>query len=560
MRRFTFSFLALAVALGAFAPLAAAEDSPLDFFPESTALIIRLNEPDKTIDKTADFVDAIQPGFGQVVGQGADQLGQAISNPELVGVDHSRPWYVGVVLSEDGPPVPMFVIPATEPDAFVDAIDEQMNAQAKGEWVVYVEKPAELPEVGASKVTAKLNGEAAKVFESGDLSLFVDIAKLTETYEEPIEDLKDKVNDGLNNLQLAAPPNVDFEPIIQMYSEIAHYAFRILEDASHLSIAMNVGSEGIQFEDYLVVKTGSASDKWIAAHPAEDLPLLRKLPEGQHGYYGVSGMTNSMMKFGVQYTQRMLKNNSESEDLDSVIEQLGEVKIGGLVGSMRMGGSTFISGTGIFEGELGDDFKTLMRKLQTAAGEYEVNGMKQTIDVQHDAEQIGDNSVDVVTVKQEVVDPSVDPTGIQKNIMETMFGADGIQTRSLYASNRVVSTVGSLDEMKKTLADLDGDDNKVLTERLEKLPSPANFIGLLDLANVYGEIFKIVGSTEGIPLQIDPSTIDNLNMRSSYIGFAAVTEPHAARCRFDVPVEQVQNCIKLGTVIFVTIQQQQRGF
>ncbi|MCA9032785.1 MAG: hypothetical protein KDA66_18355, partial [Planctomycetaceae bacterium] len=61
MRRFTFSFLALAVALGAFAPLAAAEDSPLDFFPESTALIIRLNEPDKTIDKTADFVDAIQP-------------------------------------------------------------------------------------------------------------------------------------------------------------------------------------------------------------------------------------------------------------------------------------------------------------------------------------------------------------------------------------------------------------------------------------------------------------------------------------------------------------------
>ena len=141
-----------------------------------------------------------------------------------------------------------------------------------------------------------------------------------------------------------------------------------------------------------------------------------------------------------------------------------------------------------------------------------------------------------------------------------MFGADGIQTRSLYASNRVVSTVGSLDDMKKTLADLDGDDNKVLTERLEKLPSPANFIGLMDLANVYGEIFKIVGSTEGIPLQIDPSTIDNLNMRSSYIGFAAVTEPHAARCRFDVPVEQVQNCIKLGTVIFVTIQQQQRGF
>ncbi|MEZ5941332.1 MAG: hypothetical protein R3C18_08075 [Planctomycetaceae bacterium] len=558
MRRIQFSFLALTIACGALVPSALAEDSPLDFFPESTALVIRLNEPDKTIDKTADFVDAIQPGTGQIVGAGADQLGEAISNPQLVGVDHSRPWYVGVVLSEDGPPVPMFVIPATEPEAFVDAIDEQMNAQAKGDWVIYVEKPAELPEVGLTKVTSKLNGEAAKVFAGGDLSLFVDVAKLTETYEEPIEELKDKVNDGMNALQLNAPPNVDVGALIQMYSEFAHYGFRILEDSSHLAIAVNIGSEGLRFEDYLVVKTGSASDKWIAAHPAGELPLLKKLPEGQHAYYGVSGMTSSMMRFGMKYTQSMLK--SDNEDFDALIEKLGEAKIEGLVGSMRMGGTSFISGTGVFEGELGNDFKDTMRKLQAVAGEYEVNGVKQTIDVQRDAEKVGDNYVDVVTVKQEVVDPSVDPTGIQKNVTEKLFGADGMQTRSLYTENRVVSTVGSLDDLKGMLEELEGDDNKALTERLERLPSPANFIGLMDLAGFYGEIFKIIGSAEGLPFELEPSLIDNLNMRSSYVGFAAVTEPHAARCRFDVPVEQVQNCIKLGTVLFVTIRQQQQGF
>ncbi|MCA9088118.1 MAG: hypothetical protein KDA90_05710 [Planctomycetaceae bacterium] len=538
-----------------------AQDNPLQFFPETTALVLRLKEPDRTIEKATQLADAVQPGTGSLLTQGAQMLGQAISNPSLTGVDQTKDWYVGVVLAQAGQPVPVFAIPALDAAALVDAVDEQMETSVQGKWVLYTEKPNKIPGASGANITSKLTGRSAEFFGAGEIGVFVNAAHLTAVYENELEQLKEQANDGLNQLRFSAPNGTNLEPFIQMYSEFAEYFFHGLEDTSSLTIAATFGEKGLQFEDYLVVKEGSSADDFLARYPAKAMPLLDRLPRGQQAYYGLSGGLKAMMKMQLEMAAKMqtdLEARKKAEALvKSQLERMNSIEFQEVAASIKFGGEPFLTATSLLQSN--GDVKSLMRELQASGALSGANGVKQTTELKQDAEKIGEQSVDLLTVKQEFSE-DLDPTGMQSKMLETMFGPNGIQTRVLYGEDLMFSTTGTLSDLESLVRRSEGTSSNGLDKVRETLPKEANLTVLLDMPILVGQFLKMLGNSGQFPIPIDGSMIDNLNLQQSYIGFAVATEPHAVRCRTEIPIEQIQGCVKLGMMIALTAQQANGGF
>ncbi len=555
------SFVGMVALLVGMTGSAHAQDNPLQFFPETTALVLRLKEPDRTIEKATQLVDAVQPGAGSLLTQGAQLLGQAISNPSLTGVDQTKDWYVGVVLAQAGQPVPVFAIPALDAAALVDAVDEQMETSVQGKWVLYTEKPNKIPGASNANITSKLTGRSAEFFNGGEIGVFVNAGHLTAIYENELEQLKEQANAGLNQLRFSAPNGANLEPFIQVYSEIADYFFRGLNDTSSLTIAATFGEKGVQFEDYLVVNEGSSADNFLARHPARAMPLLDRLPRGQQAYYGLSSGLKGMMKMQLEMAARMqsdLEARKKAEEVvKSQLERLKNIEFQEVAASVKFGGEPFLTATSLVQSK--GDVKTMMRELQASGALSSTNGVKQTTELKQDAEKIGDQSVDVLTVKQEFSE-ELDPTGMQSKMLETMFGPNGIQTRVLYGEDLMFSTTGSLSDLESLVKRSQGTSGNGLNKVRETLPKEANLTVLLDMPILAGQFLKLLGSSGQFPIPIDGSMIDNLNLQQSYIGFAVATEPHAIRCRTEIPIEQVQGCVKLGMIIALSLQQANGGF
>lgn len=527
--------------------------SPLGLFPAETGLVLRLATPDRTMEKVAAFVDAVQPGTGQFVTGMEEQLGQLISNPGLTGVDVTRDWYVAVVLSAQGQPVPVFAIPATDAAAIVDTVKEVMNSSVQGDWVLYTEKPAVVPAVTGESLLTVIDSKSRELLEQTDLAAVVNIAHLRTIYADQLEQARDQVNAGLNQLQFNAPAGMDLTGAISVYSDLATYAFQGIDDAKLLTLTASVSPQGVRLEDFLVAAPETATAKFFNSNTPEEMPWLEKLPRNQQAYFGMTG-AGGMMQWGLKLSSQM-SPQARSPEFGKLLEQLDQFKLGAAGGCFTFGPDG-VSGANLMFGELNDEFKTTMRGIQSQVGTIENAGTKQTMKLETDAEQLGDLKVDILTIKQEFTNPDLDPLGIQQSLQEKLLGGkDGIQTRMVYEPHRTVSVSGSLALLERTLKALDADRTNGLEKHRGNLPRSANALGYVNLPVLYGEMLKLFSAVEGFPLQLDPTTIDNLNLGQSYVGAAVVAEENAARVVIEIPIDQIQGLAKLGAAVALTFQQ-----
>ncbi|MCA9081269.1 MAG: hypothetical protein KDA58_11970 [Planctomycetaceae bacterium] len=560
MRRIlSVGMLTLLTGLASIAP-AMAQENPLEFFPETTALILRLKQPDRTLEKAAQLAEAVQPGTGAFVDQGMNFLGDAISNAGLTGVDHTKDWYVGVVLAEAGQPVPVFAIPATDTAALVDAVDDDMNTAIHGNWVLYTEKPGELPAASDANITSLLGGQTAEYFQGGDVALFVNAKHLTKIYADEIEGYKEQANEGLDNLRFNAPPGANMEPAIQMYSLMADYFFRGLDDTTSLTIAMNLGKEGVQFEDYLVFEEGSAAAGFLERHPPVSLGLMEKLPRNQQAYYGFGGNLQRFMEVTLQMNTAAQTDPDKRKELEGKIEeiigQLKDVGLSEVAASLELGGKQFLGAATLMQ--CASDPKAVMREMQSLGALASNQGLKQSVEIQEDAGKIGEQPFDIVTVKQEF-SQEIDPTGMQQKMMEQIFGADGMRSHVMYKDNLVLTALGEQAALESLVKRSESSSGNGVADLRGKLPERSNAMVLIDLPITAGQFLKLVANTGQIPIQLDASMIESLNLQQSYIGFAVATEPQAIRCRTEIPIEQIQGCVKLGLMLGAMAQQARGG-
>lgn len=540
---------------------AVAQDSALELFSKDVDIVLRLAEPDKSIESLVELVNAAQPGFGEIArGAVNENLGKAISNPGLVGVDQSRDWHVGIFGQGKNEPLVVFAIPAVETADVVGALGDSFSTHVQGKFVLYTDK-GELPAVpsAADSLAKALEGAPKSAFELGEVSLYVNSKHLVQEYETEIDTAYDQVLEGLNQLRFAIPQDtgVNMGPIIEMYGTMAEKIFQGVRDSQSLVVAIDFGKEGVRVEEYLEFGSRTESAKVLAELKASSMSDLKNLPRGASAYYGASGGLKEMIKWSMDLTASMSEDESTQETLKNAFGDLDDVELGAMVGSFTIGSAEngLIQSTNIARATPVSKFKEYMRASVSAMKEIKMPGMTQTSTLKEDAETYGDHKVDVVNVVQEY-DQGNPQAELQQKMQTMMFGPNGIETRILYLDDKYITVMGGGKEAAKaTFENLEESENEAVAEPRKILMENLNFLGLIDVPGMVANGLKAASEMDEFPLPLDAGMINSLGLQESYLGFGVAVEDNALRCRTDVPIEQIQGIFKIS-MLFVGMRNQ----
>ncbi|MBX3441465.1 MAG: hypothetical protein KF774_03600 [Planctomyces sp.] len=543
------AFLAL-VAVGA---SALAADGPLNQFASDTDVVVRFKTPKATIEKVARMVDKIQPGFGAMVRQNSPAIGMLISNPALTGVDQTKDWYIAIHTNGPDQPSVVFAIPTTNAKAADAALGEQFSSHAAGGWLYYSEDEDALPGDSApvQALAGVMRGEPTTLFERGDISIFVNIANLTTKYADELEQAQEQAAMAIQQIGEQAPPTpgMDIGALLNAYSEIFNHLIRGAQDTQQLTIAATIADDGILFEDYLSFTSGSSTANALRNHPRNAMAGLTKLPADATVLFGASADMQQLTAWGMSFSSSMLGDNQDLKaQLDTFNTGIKSITFGPMIGSFSLGNPAdgMFRTVSVMEVSPVEKYRDMMRSLSESMGRVEMNGITQETTVQRDAESVGSDKVDIVTVVQDF-DENLDPTGMQKQMQGVMFGPEGLATRMLYQKGRVVSSLGGgKAALEAAVRNLDGTASGQIEAGRKGMIDDPNLLVLIDLPGLAMQGIKAASEIPGLPLPIDGQAVDNLKLPQSYIGFSAAVEPDAVRIKTRIPVEQAQSLIAIG--------------
>ncbi len=555
MLRLRFAAALCALAVGG---LASAADSPLSAFSDDTDVVLRIKAPKTTVDKTASLVEAVQPGLGAMVRQKAVALGALISNPTLNGVDQTKDWYVAVYTNGQEEPSVVFGIPVTDATVAQSALSEGLKSKAYGSWLYYSEDEESLPESARvdGAIEAVMKGEPTTVFDKGDIAVFVNLAHLMEAYSEIMTAGVEQAKQALE--QIPPQPGADPEAVKKIYGDMIEYAVQGLKDSLQLTVALNIGAEGIAIEDFLSFTPRSKTASLLGGQTTNAMALAGRMPADAVMIFGASGDTKRLIDWSMAMTKNMMaKTPDATKAMESFMAGIKPLKFGSMVGAMSFQKSDagLFKNTVVMEVSPAQKYKDLARTMARSMGKVEAQGLKQETKIETDAESYGSAKADVVTIKQEF-DDTVDPTGAARQMQAMMFGPDGIQSRVVYQQDRFVTTVGGGKEaMTEALKAVDSSTTSPAVTQFRKglIDSP-NILFLVDVPGLAVQGLRVASGIPGVP-NFNPELLDSLKFEKSFMGFAAAAEQDAVRARTRIPVEQLRSIMSL-TVAAQTMQQQ----
>ncbi|MFG0332829.1 MAG: hypothetical protein ACF8TS_05645 [Maioricimonas sp. JB049] len=544
---------------------------PMSMIPADAAVVVRLKAPEATTEKMAQYADGVQPGAGRNIRGNAAAIGLAISNPTLTGVDQGRAWLLTVLVEKGQQPQVVFLIPATDTEAMTSALPDTMTSVVHDDWVVYSEDAAALdafqPE-GESRFTATMGDASTTSFDKGDVSLFVNISRLTDVYADKIEQLREQATSALNQIQFNlanADTGMQMGPIFEMYGKLLEGSLQALDDARGLVVAISVDETALVIEEYFDFESGSSTGEWLGQHEGSNFPALGKLPVDAISYYCFSGDLSGLYQWSFGMTTIMLPEDDDDtrEKLESLLDRFSEFEFGAIVGSMDLasGEDGAARTVNIVEVSSVERFRQTIQELIRLTSNLKTPGFRQTNTVAPAAETIDGHKVDVITVEQEF-DEDVDPTGMQKKLMEILFGSEGIVSRQVFMDDRYVQTTGGGQPlMEEALSRIDGDESASYDTYRTGIVEEPNLLVLLDLPGLAVKGMKIAATVPSLNLPVTPEMVQGMASPPSYLTFAIKAEESALRCQTRLPVQQPQGIMRLvGLFVLLGQQIQQNGF
>jgi hypothetical protein len=542
-------------------------DSPLAAFDNQADVVIRLKNPKATIEKAAEMAAAADEKMAQQVRDNSPFIGVLISNPSLAGVDQEQDWYVVVHAHSEADPSVVFVIPATDADAQQAAISSKMTKFARDGWVFYGEDKAAIEALQgqtsppADSIVSEIDEDSQAVFDGGDLSIFLNADHLTEVYKDQLDDASGHLAQQLNRQAgvLQMVPGLDLQGTIEGGTT---GGADIIKDTRSLTTALSFSDKGLHVETFAHFKEDSKTAQAIADHPGHPLQTISQLPPGAVFYVGLSSSLSQGVESGLAASGSLAEPTDEQQkQLQELEEKLQSVEYQSFAlalglghresGLLRIASITEASPTAPVR-----EFKQAAGELMDA--ELEGQGIKQEADYEVDAEQAGDQSIDVLTVTT-TVDPNVNPFfgSIIKQIQGMLLGPEGMVSRFSYWDDKYLYTLGGgSDAMQEAVEAVDSTESNGTTEFREGLIEEPNVIALLDVQRIAYRALKAAAETPELGIPADPALANAEEPAPSYVGFSLVTEPHALRTKTQVPSKQLYRIVQL--VIFARMVQQQR--
>ncbi len=433
-----------------------------------------------------------------MVRQNAVALGALIANPTLAGVDQTKDWYIGVYTNGQEEPSVVFGIPVTDAAAAQGALGGGMKSKAYGSWLYYSDDEEAIPESAKedASIEAVMKGEPTTVFDKGDIALFVNLAHLMEAYSDELTAGVEQAKQGLE--QIPAQPGVDAEAMKKIYGDMLNYVVQGLKDSRQVTIAINVGAEGISCEDYLSFAPRSQTASLLGGQNTSAMALASKLPPDAVMVFGTSGDMRRLMEWGMTFAKSVGPAGGDSQKaIDEFLSSIKDVKFGAMMGSFALtkGDQGLFRYSIVTEVAPIAKYKEIARKMSTTMGKVEAPGLKQEISLKTDAESYGSLKADLLTIKQEF-DENADPTGQVKQMQAMMFGPNGMESRVVYMDDKFVQTMGGGKEaMTEALKSLNSSDSSSAVTQFRKglIDSP-NLLVMVDVPGLVVQGLRVASS------------------------------------------------------------------
>ncbi len=577
----------LAVMLAGIQSLSAALKVPYAISSKA-AIMIRLKSPEKTIEQGVNFLNEVQPGFGGILLAQSQGLGVLISNPTMAGVSQKEHWYVAAIPRKDAPPSVLFAIPTTNADEFKKALGERFKSFYRDGYLFYSQDADTLNEAKqllsrkGTSIVSLMDEHSKKVFQSGQLSVFVNFVALKELYGENFKQAREQFKQKLQNLPADAqqnlPPGVSQEEVVELVLSIVDPVLQLVEDSQSLTSTFRIARTGLVTECYLHTKEDSPSDQFLRESPPIEMTLLRKMPPEKLVYYGVCFQSPRLVDWASKITEKTLKiinaalkNNGGQELGDAelyaklVLAQLQNEMAGCFwVGSVDQG---LLRGAVVIKTKDAEKLKeTNLKVLQTQQTVKWSKDFKVICSVKKNAEKVGGHSVDIVRYKYQY-DTSKPEFQIAQKIVDTVYGPEGMTIRLVSTDDAFVTTIGgdqqTLAEILNSLQQKQGKGDQTAHQVFcEKYIPKSNALALIDLPNLILKVTKTLIQNKLIPLNIDPRLLNSLTLQSSYSGFGVLTEEHGLTMKLAIPAAQLQGIGQLVTFaqqVFLQMQMQKNS-
>lgn len=571
MLRVTICLTMFLTSCGMVAEIHAAE-VPVAAFPANSGVVIRIGDVDATLKKVKELAAVVEPDENKramaissldLVGPMA---GAAIDNPAKVGIKpETDSWIAAIAKGGQEEPVLIIAIQPSDVAAVKDAVGDAYTYIEYENWLLYTKD-----EEAAKSVKACVAGDAPSIepegdettqaiFMKSDVAVFVHIKELVKTYKDELDLARGQVDQVLSEAENSVGPQVqgmDMNAVFNMYRDLFSSLLTVLEESNSCTFGVSVSSEGIHFDEYLNVKPETATSKFLAKHPQATLKSLNMLPVKQPVYLGVSADMVSISQWGMELVKSMMGDDKKAAaELDSAMEKMKELELGEYVTSLGLGDleSGLLRSATISEVADAKQTKGVYTEMFKAMSKMNNPVVKQQFVYEADAEKVGGQSVDTLTVKQEF-DESIDPTGVQKEMMEKMYGPGGAVSRLVYLDNHVVQTLGGgTDALAALLKSVKSPSSDAVVEATRSQLAPeANLVALVDLPSlVIRGIY--VAAEAGL---LDPSVIPELDIQRSYLGYSVAVSAKGVDVDAHVPAEQIKGLYIIGMTAFMMFSAQ----
>ncbi|WP_437187352.1 hypothetical protein SH668x_000743 [Planctomicrobium sp. SH668] len=526
-------------------------------------MLVRLREADQTASKVISFVNKIQPGVGdQFSGLTESLLGQAIGVPVLAGVDQTRDWYLGVYLSKESTPRVVFAIPALDADELQQSFQRDMESQVKKNWVIYSEETDEPLPIAASvqeSIAQTANASNLKRFNEGDFTVFLNLNGIREAYQDFLDLAEDQALKGVSqSMQQAEMPQAASDYYSATAASFVEGTFQFLKDANQGVLTISLDDAGLSIKSQTSLNEGSESSKFLSGLTQSSMPLLNVLPGKQQAYVGVSGGIKEMFVKSLELSSELVDKETLKEELKAAIDSYKTANFGTAVMALNISESNSgaFRAISIFEMDQIEQMKKMARLTPEIAASVPSPGIKTSVELIKDAETYGEFKADVLTQKQEFVDDNAN-TASQRKFLETFMGKEGLSSRYLYESDRVISTVGGGEAAMKSLVKSMATRkiNELQNDR-ERLPKEANLFAFVDFPRQSGAALSLISKLDEMPIKVDSRMVNSLNLKPSFVGVAIGSEENQLQAEIYVPVEQIIGTVKLGVLLGAAAQGQ----
>jgi len=549
------------------AAAAHAADDPLDAFPAETGVVLRIGAPSETSGKAKGFLNNAAPRYAQASDSLAPALGSLIGNPTLAGIDPKRDWYVAVLPRPEQSPAIVFAVPTSNVDDLKKAVGQGYTFSEFENWVIYSLDAEAVTKVSETKPDASirmiLTEPVQKVFEEGEIAIVLNAVALRKTYRAQIDRAKEQMIKAAGSTPPGAEPSSSVKIGQEYNRKMIESLMKVVDDARVIAKHVSIADQALDVEALITVEPGSSSATFLADQAPSELPLLDKLPTGRLLYYGLAGDFSRLIAASAQMTASA---DPENEKLKSVLKELESVQFQELAGAFGLGDleGGVVRGVSLTRVNSPDSYHDLVRRTVEAIGTVDEGTLRQEMSIERDAETIDDTKVDLVKVG---FTPSSDAPGAaaSQDVMEIMFGKQGMTQRIGVVDGTFVQAIGDASIMESAIKAIrDGAPEsdaaaKAASKTREELEGQANVVVLTDLPRVLGGALQVAIESKRLPVPIDATAIENINLAPSYAGLAVVAEDDAARFRGHIPAEQVRGFVELVNVLQKAVPQRGRA-